>query len=98
MTPARPSRVARLPLSVALRWSITLSVLLTVLMVAVLSVRMAAGADPALGPKIVNERSSTQGTATIAAEAPAPATTVPVAPVTAPEAPQPIAPMQTSAS
>ena len=46
------TRVPRLPLSAALRWSIGLSVLLTVLLITLLSVRMAAGADPALGPKI----------------------------------------------
>lgn len=104
MAPVRPTRVARLPLSVALRWSVGLSLLLTVLFVAVLSVRMAAGADPALGPKIVNERSTAQGQqAAIPSQEPAPASIVPVAPATVPVAPQPVAPqpvapVQTSAS
>jgi hypothetical protein len=78
MTTTKPStastttRVARLPLAVALRWSLAASAVLTVLLVAVLSARMAAGADPALGPKVVAEPSPT----------PAPAVSVPVAPPT----------------
>jgi hypothetical protein len=99
----RPARIARLPLSVALRWSVALSMLLTVLLVAVLSVRMAAGADPALGPKIVRQQSTTQAQSSAASAQPtqtaavAPQTVAPV--VTAPPAaPQVLAPVQTSSS
>lgn len=49
------TRLPKLPLSAALRWSIGLSVLLTVVLITLLSIRMSAGADPALGPKIVRQ-------------------------------------------
>jgi hypothetical protein len=49
------NRIPRLALSAALRWSIGLSVLLTVVLITLLSIRMSAGADPALGPKIVRQ-------------------------------------------
>ena len=49
------NRIGRLPLSSALRWSIGLSVLLTVVLITLLSIRMSAGADPVLGPKIVRQ-------------------------------------------
>jgi hypothetical protein len=104
----RPPRVARLPLSDALRWSVGLSLLLTVLLFAVLSVRMAAGADPALGPKIVRQRSATQSRSqsepsTTQVQPAQTATTAPtqtVAPVVTapPVAPQALAPVQTSSS
>jgi hypothetical protein len=76
----------------------------------VLSVRMAAGADPALGPKIVRQRAATQAQTSTTQVQPAQTTTVPtqtttvptqtVAPaVTAPPvAPQALAPVQTSSS
>jgi hypothetical protein len=99
----RPPRVARLPLSEALRWSVGLSLLLTVLLVAVLSVRMAAGADPALGPKIVRQRSTTQAQSSTTQVEPAQTATGPtqtVSPVVTapPAAPQAVAPVQTSSS
>jgi hypothetical protein len=89
---ASRNRVPRLPRAVALRWSVGLSVLLTVLFIAVLSVRMAAGADPALAPKIVHQSAATttQSTPTQSLPAQVPTETAP-APV------QP-APVQTSTS
>jgi hypothetical protein len=64
------TRVARLPLSLALRWSLATSAVFAVLVGALLTLRMAAGADPALGPKVAAERSA----------APAPVVSVPVSP------------------
>jgi hypothetical protein len=99
----RPPRVPRLALSEALRWSVGLSLLLTVLLVSLLSVRMAAGADPALGPKIVRQQSTTQAQSSAASAQPTQTTALApqtVAPgVTAPSAaPQVLAPVQTSSS
>ena len=47
--------VPRLPLRVALKRSIAVSAVAFALLMAVLTVRMAAGDDPALGPKIVTQ-------------------------------------------
>jgi hypothetical protein len=65
------------------RWSVGLSVLLTVLLITVLSVRMAAGADPALGPKIVRKSIVRESaTAPLVQQVPAtPPAAVPLAPV-----------------
>jgi len=51
MTSAKP--VSRLPLRIAIWRSIVASVVAFALLMGVLSVRMAIGSDPALGPKLV---------------------------------------------
>ena len=45
------TRVPRLPLRVALAWSIAISLMATTVLIALLAIRMADGRDPALGPK-----------------------------------------------
>ncbi len=91
MTGAAPRarRVERLPLGVALRWSIGAATLATILVVALLWVQMAGGNDPALGPKLAQQR-------TIAPDKSKVSDGIPVAPQTAP-APTP-APVQTTTS
>ncbi len=58
MSRAKP--VSRLPLRLALKRSIVASVVAFALLMGVLSVRMAIGSDPALGPKLASrgQRSS----------------------------------------
>jgi hypothetical protein len=85
----RARRVARLPLSVALRWSIGAATLATVLLVALLWIQMARGNDPALGPKLAGQR-------TIAPDKSKESEGIPGRPQTAP-APTP-APVQTTTS
>lgn len=94
-TSPKRDRVARLPLTIALRWSIGLSILATALLIAVLSVRMVAGQDPALGLKLARDQASTAApTQTVTVPAPAALAPVIPAPVAAP-AP---APVQTTTS
>ena len=108
-SPTTRSRVPRLHLSVALKWSIALSALATVLIFTLLWVQMALGNDPALGPKIDRQRRTANAAATQTAQQ----TLIPVAPegysygyddegyATVPAAPQPApapAPVQTSTS
>jgi hypothetical protein len=111
MSTAKPVR--RLPLRVALRSSILASVAAFAILMAVLSVRMAAGNDPALGPKLAARK---QGAASTPKRAPAPTVvtipsdgeesddgatvvTVPVAPSAAVTQPAPApAPVQTTTS
>ncbi|MDX6583334.1 MAG: hypothetical protein QOI10_2518 [Solirubrobacterales bacterium] len=88
--PTTRPRVRRLPLGVALRWSIGISALATVLVVALLWVQMALGNDPALGPKLDRQRRAASPT-------PAPAVQQTVVPVAPQPAPAP-APVQTSTS
>ncbi len=107
------NRVPRLARGDALRWSVGLSVLLTVLFITLLSVRMAAGADPALGPKIARQSRATttgQSRATTTEDSPVQAPVqapvqVPLPPATQPQvqvptAPAPVqpAPVQTTTS
>lgn len=89
-----PTRVARLPLRVALKWSIALSVMATVFLIAVLSVRMAQGRDPALGPKLADRPQASTHVVTIPVPSPPEPAVAP--PATAP-APPP-APVQTTTS
>ena len=105
-------RVRRLPLGVALRWSISAASVTTVIVVALLWIQMSSGNDPALGPKLARQR-------TLAASPTAPASSdgvlgvlpsgeeesegvqvVPVTPQTSPTpAPAPTpAPVQTTTS
>ena len=83
MAPSKPTRVARLERAVALRWTVTLSVSLALLLTAVLSVRMALGQDPALGPKLArqNQPGPEHGLGRGSTAVP---TTVPSAPVVTP--------------
>jgi len=74
--PTTRSRVPRLQLSVALKWSIALSALATVLIFALLWVQMALGNDPALGPKIDRQRRTANATSTQTAQQ----TVVPIVP------------------
>ena len=67
MSTAKPVR--RLPLRVALRRSILASVAAFAILMAVLSVQMAAGSDPTLGPKLAARK---QGAASTSERAPAP--------------------------
>ncbi len=55
-----PTRVKRLERAVALRWSIVASLIATVVLAAFLTVQMALGADPALGPDTSREASTPQ--------------------------------------
>jgi hypothetical protein len=104
MSSTSPTRVARLERGLALRWCLTISVLLTVLFIAVLSVRMAAGADPALGPKLARESSGSAAQPSSSPATPVPQVpTVPVQPApaqTVPAQPVPVppAPVQTTTS
>jgi hypothetical protein len=94
-----PKPVRRLPLRVALRRSILASFAAFAILMAVLSVRMAAGNDPTLGPKLAAGKQDTSATP----PAPAPAVvTLPsdegesddgAAVVTVPVAPAPSAPV-----
>jgi predicted anti-sigma-YlaC factor YlaD len=89
-----PVRVARLPLNVALKWSVAVSVVATVLVVALLWTQMAAGRDPALGPKLASRTRSAAAQAAPTDQV----TIIPVAP--APQvasAPAPV-PVQTTTS
>ena len=103
MSTAQPVR--RLPLRVALKRSILASVVAFTILMAVLSVQMAAGNDPLLGPKLAartHRASSNSNPAPTVVTVPsdeedgATVVTVPSAPVTQP-APAP-APVQTSTS
>ena len=84
---SKPTRLARVPLSLALKWSIAVSVAASVLLIAVLSLRMAAGEDPVLGPKLAADHPNTTAGAAVAAPpltqqlTPAPAPAPPPAPV-----------------
>ena len=56
MSRAKP--VSRVPLRLALKRSIVASVVVFALLMGVLSVRMAIGSDPALGPKLASRGSA----------------------------------------
>jgi len=70
--------VKRLERAVALRWAIVSSALAAVAITVFLSVQMALGADPALGPKVASQKSGQ----TAPAPAPAAPTTAAVPPTT----------------
>ena len=90
-------RVSRLPLRVALKRSIVASVAAFALLMGVLSVRIAMGNDPQLGPKLAarGQRSSSSDSRSQAV-VPVPVQPSTAAPVTQP-APAP-APVQTTTS
>jgi hypothetical protein len=104
------TRIPKLPLSSALRWSIGLSVLLTVVLITLLTIRMSAGADPALGPKIVRQARQASASQTTQQTQPVlPSIAVPdeesesdseapVQQVPAPVTQAPVAPVQTTTS
>jgi len=105
MAASSPTRVKRLHRAVALRWTIAISAVAALILTAVLSVQMALGSDPALGPKLARHGSASQvatqtAAPTVLGSAPvttAP-TTVPASPLVAPApAPAP-APVQTTTS
>src|SRR4051795_11440501 len=56
---ARPRRVPRLPLPIAMKRSIATAAIATFLIVGLLWVQMAAGHDPALGPKLARQQRQT---------------------------------------
>src|SRR6476659_8518204 len=59
---ARPERVQRLPLPIAMKWSIATAAIATFLIVGLLWVQLAAGRDPALGPKLARQQQTTTST------------------------------------
>ena len=108
MSRAKP--VSRLPLSLALKRTIVASVVAFALLMGVLTVQMAIGSDPALGPKLASRGQRSASDLQSQAVAPvqegefddgAAVVTVPVQPSTAAPVTQPApapAPVQTSTS
>ena len=100
MASSTKPRVKRLERAVALRWAIVSSALAAVAITVFLSVQLALGADPALGPKLTSQNAGQAGQTTAAPVVPTTATVVPTSPTVvtpAPVAPAP-APVQTTTS